>query len=674
MRYLGNKTKLLSFIESVIEKYHIEGDLFADLFAGSGAVGDYFKDRYQVAANDYMGYSAVLCKAKLWNRQTPQFLRFRRVYQTDPFSWLNDRVYEPQDNFFILQNYTPRADRMYLTEENAVKIDGMRLDIEELYRGEVLQEREYAFLLASLLESVLKVSNTSGTYQAYFKFWEQRSRKPFVLEPLEMNWVDQPVERLADNRIYNEDANALARRITGDIAYIDPPYTTTQYTNSYHLLETIARYDYPEIFGKTGRRVNREFSGYSNRQQAILEFEDLFRQLDFEHVLVSYSNQSIVSLQELVRLAELFAVDHRVYVETYDYREYATNNLSYKGTEEHLKEALIYFRKDRSINKSPLNYSGSKDVVLPRLFRQLPKHVGVFVDAMGGAFNVGANVCATKKVVYNEYNPYVYGIVEMLVNTSGEETIRQVDELVEHYGLHKKEKEAYLRLRDDYNKNKLPLYLFTLQIYAFQNMIRFNQAQQMNTPVGNNEWNEGTRERIRNFRVKAPMCELMCGRYEELAERLEEFPPDTVFYFDPPYFITNAEYNDGKRGLEGWDAAKEMALLQFLLRLHEKGYYFMLSNVLEHNGKEHHVLKEWVEAHGFRVTEIGTTGIKYPRSEVVITNYDTNEREKLLGKNTVAGQSKGRGISGSLSKGGPADSRRRGSADLSGKQDPAGSE
>ena len=48
MRYLGNKTKLLSFIESVINKHNINGEIFADLFSGTASVGDYFKDRYNV--------------------------------------------------------------------------------------------------------------------------------------------------------------------------------------------------------------------------------------------------------------------------------------------------------------------------------------------------------------------------------------------------------------------------------------------------------------------------------------------------------------------------------------------------------------------------------------------------------------------------------------------------
>lgn len=621
MRYLGNKTKLLHFIDSVIEKYDIKGEVFADLFAGTGSVSDYFKGRYRIIANDYMAFSSILCKARLLNKEQPKFDRFVTKYHTDPFTWLNEKVYEPDENYFIYKNYTPRSEekRMYFTEENAVKIDGMRQDMEALYAEGSLKEGEYVFLLASLIESVMKVSNTSGTYQAYFKFWEQRSLKPFLLEPLEMNCTEQVDGK---NQIFNENTNALVREISGDIAYIDPPYTTTQYTNSYHLLETIARYDSPEIFGKTGRRAKRELSGYSNRQKALEEFEDLFRQLDFTHVLVSYSNQSLVPLEELVALAKLFAVDHQVFVETYDYREYATNNLSYKGNGGQLKEAVIYFRKDGEINKSPLNYSGSKDVLLPLIYKQLPKHVGTFVDAMGGAFNVGANVFAAEKVVYNEYNQYVYGIVEMLVQTPPEEMIREVEEIVAAFGLHKKDKESYLKLREFYNSNKSPLYLFTLQIYAFQNMIRFNSSQNMNTPVGNNEWNEGTMERIRRFAVKAPECELRLGHYEEFRGELDRFPKDTLFYFDPPYFITNAEYNDGKRGLDGWDADKEAALLDFLLYLDEQGYRFMLSNVLSHNGKEHSVLKEWIEVHHFRVKEIGRTGIKYPRCEVVVTNYE----------------------------------------------------
>lgn len=617
MRYLGNKTKLLSFIEYVIDKYNIDGDTFADLFSGTSSVGDYFKNRYRIIANDYMYFASIIAKAKLLNAGVPAFKTFRKKYKIDPFQWLNEQQYQPGDNYFLYKNYTPIGDRMFFTEENALRIDGNRFSIEELYKDKVIDEAEYAFLLASLMENIMKVSNTSGTYQAFLKFWDNRALKRFEIQPLEI--TDQALH--GKNVIFNKNTNVLAREIEGDIAYIDPPYTSNQYTNSYHVLETIARYDYPEIFGKTGRRKKRELSLYSNKQQVLAEFEDLFRQLSFKHILVSYSNQSLISLDDLVNLASRFAVNGTVHIETTDYREYSTNNPSYKGTYENLKEAIIYFEKDNTINKSPLNYSGSKDVIVPLLIKQLPKHVGTFVDMMGGAFNVGANIAAIDKVYYAEYNKYIYDIIEMLLDDDKEQIVADVESVVKKYKLCKKNKEAYIKLRDAYNvNNKSSLYLFVLQIYAFQNMIRFNSSQKMNTPVGNNEYCESIKDRILEFKVKTSTYELIQGPYYSV--EFDTFPEDTVFYFDPPYYITTAEYNDGKRGLEGWDINKELELLNYLSNLNQAGYKFMLSNVVEHKGKEHHVLLDWVQQHGFNLIELGMTGIKYPRKEILITNYN----------------------------------------------------
>ena len=76
-----------------------------------------------------------------------------------------------------------------------------------------------------MIESVTKVSNTSGTYEAFFKFWDSRAEKEFELTPLEIN----EVPLFANNVVLNRDINELVREIRGDIAYLDPPYTVTQY-------------------------------------------------------------------------------------------------------------------------------------------------------------------------------------------------------------------------------------------------------------------------------------------------------------------------------------------------------------------------------------------------------------------------------------------------------------
>ncbi|WP_222149426.1 DNA adenine methylase [Staphylococcus haemolyticus] len=437
MRYLGNKTRLLNFIDDVIIKYNISGKIFVDLFAGTGAVSDFFKGKYRVIANDYMFYSTILARAKIENYHIPDFVKFRNKFNMDPFEWLNNKKYIPDERFFVLNNYAPQGNRQYFTNSNAIQIDGIRIELNSLLNDGYIEPNEFDFLLASLIESVTRFSNTSGTYQAFLKQWDKRALKDFKLEPLTM-LPSLSVDK--NNQAFNQNSNLLVRneQLEGDIVYIDPPYTTTQYTNSYHVLETIARYDYPEIFGKTGRRVKREFSSYSNKAKALEEFEDLIRQLNIRHVLISYSNHSIIALEDLINIIKKFAINKKVNIETFDYRSYATNNKSYKEKNSKLQEIIIYFEKDTSINKSPLNYSGSKDKLLPKIFKHLPKHITDFVDCMGGAFNVGANVTAMNSVVYNEYNIYIFQIIKMLLEEEKDILINNIETIIDQYSLSKK--------------------------------------------------------------------------------------------------------------------------------------------------------------------------------------------------------------------------------------------
>ena len=51
-RYLGSKTKLLSFIDSILEREQIELESFADIFAGTGAVANHYYGRSKIIVND----------------------------------------------------------------------------------------------------------------------------------------------------------------------------------------------------------------------------------------------------------------------------------------------------------------------------------------------------------------------------------------------------------------------------------------------------------------------------------------------------------------------------------------------------------------------------------------------------------------------------------------------
>lgn len=614
MRFLGNKTRMLENIKSVISQNKINGEVFCDLFAGSGAVGDYFKEDYTIISNDYLSCLAIINHAKLENASAPQFLLFKKHFGIDPFTYFNRKEYKIDSQFFITYNYSPIGNRKYFTAENAIKIDGIRIEIEELYKEFYIDYKERNFLLASLLESVMGISNTTGTYEAFLKEWDKRALKPFVLEPIDIN----SVKAVKKNQIYNIDSNDLIRKIKGDILYIDPPYTITDYNAAYHLLESITKYDYPNIAGITGRRQeNYSKSKYTRRELALKNFEDLFRQAQFTHILVSYSTQGLVDISELKELASRFAVNGKVNIYEFPFREYKNIKSSKKG--DNLREIILYFKKDNEIIKSPLNYTGSKYSIFNEINKVMPKHISTFVDIMGGAFNVGVNVVA-EKVIYNEVLPHTYNIIKFLINEDKQKLIDRVEGIVYSYNLHKSDKQAYLNLRNDYNKAKDIYKLFVLHMYCFQNQMRFNSRLEFNTPVGNCAYNESLTDRIKKFVPKTTNFELLNLSYDSID--LSSFDKDTVFYFDPPYFITNATYNDGKRGFVGWNADEESKLLDYITNLHNMGFKFILSNVIYHNDSTNYLLAEWIKTHKFFIKNIDNVGSKNSRDEVLVANFD----------------------------------------------------
>ncbi|WDC85714.1 DNA adenine methylase [Caloramator sp. mosi_1] len=103
--------------------------------------------------------------------------------------------------------------------------------------------------------------------------------------------------------VYNKDVNELIREIEGDILYLDPPYNTRQYCANYHLLETIARYDNPEIVGKTGLRKDDNLkSKYCSKRTVEGVFEDLIANAKFKYIFLSYNNEGLMDLETIEKI------------------------------------------------------------------------------------------------------------------------------------------------------------------------------------------------------------------------------------------------------------------------------------------------------------------------------------------------------------------------------------
>jgi adenine-specific DNA-methyltransferase len=130
-----------------------------------------------------------------------------------------------------------------------------------------------------------------------------------------------------DNKSYNEDSNELIKKISGDILYIDPPYNRRQYSSNYHLLETIARYDRPEVKGVTGVRKDKSlFSNFSSVPKVHSAFSDLIENADFKVIVVSYSNEGLMQEDEIVEILQKNGKRSSLKIKTIPYRRYKRTN------------------------------------------------------------------------------------------------------------------------------------------------------------------------------------------------------------------------------------------------------------------------------------------------------------------------------------------------------------
>lgn len=288
MNYIGSKQSLLDFLETTIEEFtgYKEGDsfVFGDLFAGTGVVGQRYKEKgHSVISNDIQYYSYVLNKHYIEN--IPE---------------LDDSLLEYFNNLnpvkgFIYNNYCEGSGsgRNYFTNENGMKCDAVRIELERLYRADEINDNLYFYYLASLINSIDKYANTASVYGAFLKHIKKPAQKEFILELL-------PVGNGNIGKVYNEDINELIKKVGGDVLYIDPPYNNRQYCSNYHVLETIAKYDTPKLRGVTGLRDETyQKSKYCSKRTVIDIFEDLIKNADFKYIILSYNNEGLMDLKTI---------------------------------------------------------------------------------------------------------------------------------------------------------------------------------------------------------------------------------------------------------------------------------------------------------------------------------------------------------------------------------------
>lgn len=665
MRYIGNKTNLLKNINQVI-KDNCDGNerVFCDLFSGTSSVARFFKNRYKIISNDILYFSYVLQRATITNNEIPDFEKLKNKLNVenvlDYLETIN--INRKKYKTFIYDNYSPNdnCERMYLTPENAKRIDYIRTTIEKWKKENLIKENEYFYLLATLIEGVPFVSNITGTYGAYLKDWDKRAFKKF--EMIRLNVVNNNEE----NECYREDANELIKKVSGDILYIDPPYNSRQYLPNYHLLETIARYDEPKINGKTGiRTYTEEKSNYCIKSKVYDELEELIKNAKFKHIIMSYNQEGLLKKEEIEQILKKYGDKDTYKLYQIPYKQYE-NKLT-KKIEKHY-EYIFYIKKKEEFNinniyinipmmkkvpitliedeeqyiydidnymvdshkkyiKSPLNYIGGKYKLLPQLMKYFPTDINTFVDLFSGGFNVGINV-KSNKTICNDINDFIIDLYKELYNSSVENVLDRINTNIKGYGLSKENESAYKKFRVHYNETKDPIDLYTLTCYSFNYQFRFNNNREYNNPFGRNrsQFSENMKNNLILFSDKLKNMNIDFSSKDFDKVSVENLGKDDFIYCDPPYLITTGSYNDGNRGFKDWKEEEEIKLYNYLDKANEKNIKFALSNVMEHKGKENKLLKEWSKKYKVIYLDNDYSNSSYntkkgKSKEVLIINY-----------------------------------------------------
>ena len=330
--YIGNKRRLLPFIENVFleildKDKNIKTAL--DLFAGSGSVSRLLKTLdLEVYSNDWEYYSYILNYAHIRiNIEETKNMFIHTGGLQNTIETINNINRIKNKDRYISKYYSPKNDynpdlkneRLFYTQYNGTKIDIIRHNIEELYKNNAINQKEYFYLIASLIYEAATHTNTSGVFKAFHSGFGGRNKDALsrILTPISLK--ELPLYNGKKGYVSMLDANEFAIKNKDkkfDLVYLDPPYNQHQYGSNYHLLNTIALWDKPKInkniyingkkTDKGGIRKDwiKTKSDYCYKKTAKNSLINLLDNINANHIVMSYSTDGIIEFDDLISILE----------------------------------------------------------------------------------------------------------------------------------------------------------------------------------------------------------------------------------------------------------------------------------------------------------------------------------------------------------------------------------
>lgn len=296
--------------------------------------------------------------------------------------------------------------------------------------------------------------------------------------------------------------------------------------------------------------------------------------------------------------------------------------------------------------RSPFFYVGDKYKLMPQLSKLFPKNISLYIEPFVGGGSSMLSVDANEYLL-NDINENMVNLHNFLLSYCNNSNLffERLFSTIDSYGLSisfkndiipldlkkkypktyyaKYNKEKYKRLKNDFNNEKVKdnIKLYLLLIYGFNHMIRFNKSGSFNLPVGNVDFNKNVYDSLveyfainRDRKITFMNCDF------EMFVRNISFKDNSFVYLDPPYYISQSEYN------KLWKEEDEIRLYNLLDYLNEMGVKFGITNLLSHKGKINPYFQAFSKKYKFKILKsnyisYNDNSIKNDSLELYVYNY-----------------------------------------------------
>jgi adenine-specific DNA-methyltransferase len=303
IKYIGSKRVLVPAILDAVAALPDVATVI-DLFSGTSRVGHALKRAgYRVLANDHNAYAATLARCYV--------AADRERWQPEAEGLIAELQQVPGRRGFVTETYCERS--RFFRPENGERIDAIRDAIAE----RALPPELEAIAITSLMEAADRVDSTTGVQMAYLKRWAPRALQPLSLRVPEL----LPRAAAGAGEAHALEALQAAATLSGDLAYLDPPYNQHKYLGNYHVWETLVRWDAPEVYGVAAKRVDcrERKSAFNSKPRMAGALAGVVDALDVRHLLVSFNDEGYLSRAELL---EMLSTRGEVQVLDFEHKRY----------------------------------------------------------------------------------------------------------------------------------------------------------------------------------------------------------------------------------------------------------------------------------------------------------------------------------------------------------------